>query len=522
MKKISIGMAIVMAVILLVVGNAVAVTSFNAEGLPVLNEKETFTIAVSISSRCENTWSEKIASIMAEEATNIHIEWLEIPESSWNEQVNILIASGDLPDAFCSPAGIDTMSNMDILVPLRDLIDQYAPNIQEMLEACPEIKAAITAGNGQIYSLPTGKDQPQKAMEYSVWINKEWCDDLGLALPTTTEEYVEVLKAFRDQDPNGNGIADEIPLTLKGVDYQNVLYGSFGVMQTPDYVYSVDGKSVLFCGSQPGYYDAMNWMHMLYEEKLLDNEVFTQTAAELTAKATNEDLLIGSIVVWSPDSLDKRFTNYVILDPLVGPDGYQYYTKNTEPLGSMEGFCITTACENPEVLVRYYDYNISSLETALTWMYGPDGAGCWEAIERTEDGKTWQQTSKYVTDNMSLTYFKFTAAGGDYSPMYLWSKYTDLEQLDARNAKKLEGITRCMPYSVIVMPAGVDSPERAVERDRIFVDIDNYMQKFRATAVKDGLDEDAWQEHLETLDKLNVDRYVELWQEYFTEKMSME
>ena len=509
-------LSLLLAVLLLVCSTAMAET--NKTGLPVLNEKQTFTIAVSLSTRCENTWKEKAASIMAEEATNVHIEWLEIPDASWEEQVSILIGSGDLPDAFCSPNGIDTMSNLDILVPLNGLIDEYAPNIKEMLDGSPDIKAAITAKDGNIYSLPTGKDQPQKAMEYSLWINKEWCEKLGYKLPTTTEEYVEVLKAFRDKDPNGNGKQDEIPLDLKGVDYQNLLYGSFGVMQTQNYVYSVDGETVLFCGEQKGYFDALNWMHMLYEEKLLDNEVFTQTSAELTAKATNEDLLIGSIIVWSPDSLDKRFTDYVILDPLVGPDGYQYYTKNSSPLGQMEGFCITTACKDPAALVRYYDYNISSLEVALTWMYGPDGAGCWEAIETTEDGKTWQQTSKYVTDNMSLTYFKFTAAGGDYSPMYLWSKYADVEQLDARNTKKLEGITRCMPYSVDVMPAGVDDPERASERAQLLVDIENYMQKFRASAVKDGLTEEAWNKHLTELKKMDVARYVELWQEYYTEK----
>lgn len=511
--------ALILVLIIMTMSNAFA--SVTPEGLPILTEKETYTIAVTLSTRCENTFAEKQASIMAEEATNVHIEWIEIPESSWDEQVNILIASGEIPDAFCSPNEIDTMSNRDILVPLNDLIAEHAPNITEMLEASPEIKAAITAKDGNIYSLPTGKDQPQKAMEYSVWINAEWCEKLGYELPTTTEEYVEVLKAFRDKDPNGNNKNDEIPLTLKGVNYQDVLYGSFGVMQTSNYVYSLDGENVLFCGQEEGYYDALNWMHMLYEEKLLDNEVFTQTSAELTAKATNEDLLIGSIIVWSPDSLDKRFTDYVILDPLVGPEGYQYYTKNSEPLGFMQGFCITTACENPEVLIRYYDYNISSLEVALTWMYGPENAGCWEPIETTADGKTWQQTSRFVTENMSLTYFKYTAAGGDYSPMYLWSKYTDVEQLDARNAKKLEGINRCMPYSVIVMPAGVDDPDRAVEREQLFVDIDNYMQKFRANAVKDGLTEEDWAKHLEQLKKLDVERYVELWQEYFTEKNSV-
>ena len=46
-----------------------------------------------------------------------------------------------------------------------------------------------------------------------MWINKTWLENLGLEMPTTTEEFENVLKAFKDQDPNGNGVADETPLS---------------------------------------------------------------------------------------------------------------------------------------------------------------------------------------------------------------------------------------------------------------------------------------------------------------------
>ncbi len=512
---------ILIALALIPIPCATALESFQAAGLPVLTQPKTYTIAVEISSRCENSFADKQASIMAEEATGIHIEWIEIPAVSWNEQVNILIASGDLPDAFCSMAGVDTMTNNELFAPLTGYIEQYAPNITEMLDANPELRAAITSHDGEIYSLPTGKDQPAKEIGHSLWINVEWLDALGLEMPKTTDEFVEVLKAFRDGDPNGNGITDEIPLMCSGTTQEatiNPLFGAFGTMLTNEYVYSLDGETVLFCGEQEGFLGALEWLHLLYEEGLLYNGLFTMTSAELTALATNPDTVLGCIMLWSPDSLDARYAAYEIMDPLVGPDGSQYWSINAEPLGQLEGFCITTACEDPEVLVRYYDYNISTLETALTWMYGPDGAGCWEALEGNGAGKTWQQTSKYVTDGMSLTYFKFTAAGGDYSPMYLWNKYTDAELPDARNQKKLEGISRCLPHAVTVMPNGVDNPERASERDLLFVDIDNYMQKFIATSIVNGIDAAAWESHLATLSKLNVDGYVSLWQAYFAEK----
>ena len=46
-----------------------------------------------------------------------------------------------------------------------------------------------------------------------LWFNYDWLEKLGLEEPQTTEELYEVLKAFKTQDPNGNGKANEIPLT---------------------------------------------------------------------------------------------------------------------------------------------------------------------------------------------------------------------------------------------------------------------------------------------------------------------
>lgn len=46
-----------------------------------------------------------------------------------------------------------------------------------------------------------------------LWYNTEWLKELGLDEPTTTEELKEVLIAVKNSDYNGNGKADEIPLT---------------------------------------------------------------------------------------------------------------------------------------------------------------------------------------------------------------------------------------------------------------------------------------------------------------------
>lgn len=75
------------------------------------------------------------------------------------------------------------------------------------------MSTAITAPDGNIYALPSINDCYHCSMAQKMWIYKPWLDKLGLDVPTTTDELYTVLKAFKDKDPNGNGKADEVPLT---------------------------------------------------------------------------------------------------------------------------------------------------------------------------------------------------------------------------------------------------------------------------------------------------------------------
>lgn len=119
---------------------------------------------------------------------------------------------------------------------------------------------------------------------------------------------------------------------------------------------------------------------------------------------------------------------------------------------------------------------------------------------------------------MSQEYFKRTSCASIYSPNYLWSKWADLEVADARNAKKRAANKAALAYSAEAMPNGLDDPDRAAEINLLKVDIDNYVQRFFASAVTKGITDEEWAEHLENCKKLRVDEYVALWQAYYTEK----
>ncbi len=486
-------------------------------GPQILKDKQTFTIAVTKDPSSLNGFADKQAVIDTEAVTNVHIDWIDIPAAAWKEQVNILLASGNLPDAFCG-ANVDILPNLEMFQPLTELIYKYAPNIVEMLETDPAIKAAITAPDGEIYCLPTNKDNPSDSVSPLLWINQEWLDKLGLEMPTTTDEFVAVLRAFKTQDPNGNGIADEIPLQAQMDTSSRWLYpmlGSFGAVDNTEHAYAVDGK-VIFGATEPGYFDGLKWLHELWVEGLIADDSFTADTAQVTAKAQATDIPYGSIIYWIPDAMDKRYAGWEVVPPLAGPDGTRLTIATRKPLGNMTGYSITTACKDPAVLVRYYDYCLS-FEQLMLWQWGPVGGGCWKPVPEAGEF-AWTQTLEFVPADMSQEYFKRTICPSIYSPNYIWSKWSKMEVADARNAKKRAGNAEYLKYAADAMPLGMDDPDRANARNLLFTDIDNYVKKFFATVVVDGITEEQWQEHLKNCEKLRVAEYVRLWQEYYDEK----
>ncbi|HZK71909.1 MAG TPA: extracellular solute-binding protein, partial [Clostridia bacterium] len=111
-------------------------SNMNATGYPVLKEMKTYKIVVTKDPNSQNSFNDKQCVKDAEKLTNIHINWMDIPSAAWNEQVNIMIAAGNLPDAFCG-TNVDVMQNIDMFVPLDDYISKYAPNVVEMFKGDP-------------------------------------------------------------------------------------------------------------------------------------------------------------------------------------------------------------------------------------------------------------------------------------------------------------------------------------------------------------------------------------------------
>lgn len=136
-------------------------TNFNKTGLPIVNDTVTLTM-VSPKAALAPEYSEMEIFKRLEKETNVKINWENIPDTDYTEKKNLLIASGDLPDAFYAAGFTDyeliNYGKDGTIIPLEDLIDQYAPNLKALFERRPDIKSTITAPDGHIYGLPSWED----------------------------------------------------------------------------------------------------------------------------------------------------------------------------------------------------------------------------------------------------------------------------------------------------------------------------------------------------------------------------
>lgn len=486
--------------------------------VPLTDEPVTFRIMVYKENLSQNTYPEKECVKYTEEQTGIHIEWVEVPSSGWKEKVNLTFASGDMPDAFIG--GVDVVSNMDVLTPLGDLVDQYAPNVLEMFETLPDMRGALTLSDGNIYSLPIGDADVKNQIQSEMWLNQAWMEKLNLKTPTTLDELYDVLVAFRDQDPNGNGIQDEIPLLVSASSDAarlDFLFGLFGTLENNQHIRVQDGE-VIFTPQEDAYYDALQWLHKLYAEGLMNQEYFTEDYQQFLAKGNSETCITGLVLEWYIDNiiLKSNVKDFAYMEPVEGPNGTAIWSKATSPnspQGTLNGFTITTACKNPELLVKWYDYINSNLDILNLWNYGPEGV-IWRYIE---DGR-WELFNDNVPEGSSSSQIRRTLGTGPAGPVYAYSRFRgpQAEKYADRIAAKVaanEAYAKYIPAENI--PNGFGDAEEETERNMLLTDIDHYLDQFKAHAVVDGITEEEWQDHLKTLGTLSVDEYVGYWQSYY-------
>ena len=447
----------------------------------------------------------------AAKEAGIDLIWRTILNSDWADKKAVLLAGGDLPDAFlgeiCFTEG-EVLSNKGLFIPLESYIDEYMPNFKRIMEQDPQMKALATSSDGHIYGLPA-----KKVLRLTVWnqmfINRQWLDNLGLSMPTTWREFQDVLKAFKEKDANGNGDPnDEIPF---GQGYANsVMFFClpFGTTVGTDNTSQMavrDGKPV-FLPTTDQYKDGIAWMHECYEQGLIDPELFTEDGSMRDAKLMAETPIVGCAPGWTADStFGANSGQYEALPALAGPDGKRYISSDPDHAGySRYELLITRACKDPGKLLAWAD-KFYTEEASIQNFYGSEGVG----TRKNADGTF---TVLEPRDGMSADTYAWVSSLRDFGPKYVSDSFNAKIQYAGANgdAAKLALDASMKQYAVPAYPNVSYTVDQLDDLRTLYTDISAYVSTCQASWVTDGGVADQWNDYIAMLNRMGLDKFLKI------------
>ncbi len=427
--------------------------------------------------------------------------------SNLTQSFNLMLASGNVTDLVFTQDELQFMKyGMDGAFVALDKHFDKMPNFKKFLSENPEVKRNLTAVDGHIYYLPfcAGGKTAQ-----GWFVREDWMEKLGLKNPTNAEELYEVLKAFKTQDPNGNGIADEVPFfgaaTSKLEDF-------FPLWDARQSWFVEDGK-VKFGPLEPEFKTAMTNVIQWYKEGLLDREIVTSN------ESPRERMLMDNIGGMTTDwfASTSRFNETIKDIP-----GFKFTSfappKNIilgqRAANSNYGWGIYSGTKYLDEAVKFLDFWFSEEGSNLI-NFGKEGEH-WDMV----DGKPTFKPELLAKDNPQQIIRNFGCQMGiGYKQNFDYEKQW-------MNQISIDGMTlyeegnwfaEMMPPLYMQMDAK-EREEYTTLKTNIETHYDELFQKW----ILGSADfETGYDDFVKAIKKLGVDRLLELQNEAYTRYLSI-
>lgn len=348
-----------------------------------------------------------------EDLTGVHIEWVTAGRDDWQEKLNMMLSSGDYPDMLLglSPDLAKFGVKEQIIVPMDEYInEENMPNYMKLYGDRLDLSRET---DGQIYSLIAENDCYHCSYGRKMWINTKHLEEMGVEMPTTTDEFLEVCKKFKEYKPDGIAVLGSAPGQGWYSEFENFLMGSFILPPSTSYTLDRRDKTAvtwdgeIVCVAQDDRYrEFLKYANTLYNEGALYDGDFTQTEEQMKS-IINQDgapvlaFTTGTIsncidVTSNPD----LYAQYEAMSPLKGPDGTQL-TTYFKYLSINDGnFSITDTCKSPEAALRWADFFYSEIGD-LASQYGADEGKDWVLNPEGKFGLNGEPAKYEILDKYS-------------------------------------------------------------------------------------------------------------------------
>lgn len=343
-----------------------------------------------------------------EELTNVHINWVHPAIGTEGEIFSTMLASPEKPDMIFNGnladvqfvGGAQKALDDGIIIPLNDLINEYAPAYQYWRTKDESIARDTSTDDGTIWTFSQISDGAEPPFS-GLTLRKDWLTKLGLEMPVTIDDWDKTLRAVKEAYP------DAIPLMIDTTGYYESadFMTAYGV--GPEF-YQKDNV-VHYGPLEDGYKEYLTLMNKWYEDGLLDpsftsrNSEMFSTGGDNTMWATDQcfasqGFWIGcgnasEMTLFTPQ--DPDFQRMAVQSPVLEEGDQLMGFGFTNPTRGWT--VITSECENPELAAQWL--NIFYTNAGMLLMnYGIEG----EQYELDADGNP-VYTEAFMNDPVGAT-----------------------------------------------------------------------------------------------------------------------
>jgi len=456
-----------------------------------------------------------------EAACDCTIQWQQIGNDAWSQQKNAALAAGDVADITVWGYNKSDFAKNPLFEDLSDDLDKM-PNAKKYFKEDAYAKKFATDLQGRIFQIPSSVYERNTALVggQTMMINKTWLDKLGLQVPKTWDELEQVLKAFKEKDPNGNGKQDEIPFDINALGTTGIgwwspflLLNGTGISTQVSQIggqglYVKNGKVKDFLTTS-NFREVIEYYNKLISEGLVPADALTKASDKYTAEMQNDGKTarVGVAFGWNTSAFGSGLEDQYVtmLAPTAPgakttweseqPDVYNGAAVAKDSPYKEQAFKIINKWLDPDVSMEsYYGDKGTYLVKNGTNDYSVKPAAFKDSsvnVSLADRGLTWMRPGVKlhgVTDvdlsNKEWAIYKDVqpkADSKDTMPSYVTMNDTDQNDVSNRNT----------PIFAYALPQ-----------------IANWMQK-------GGLNDSTWKAYVDKLNSLGLQDNVKTWQKWY-------
>ncbi|WP_438444052.1 extracellular solute-binding protein [Gorillibacterium sp. sgz5001074] len=447
--------------------------------------------------------------------TGVPLKFVAPPTGQAKEALNVMLASGDLPDMiefnFLNdfPGGPEKAIKDGYILKLNDLIDKHAPNLKQYLKEHPEVDKMVKTDSGSYYAFPFIRGDEYLQVFQGPIIRKDWLDDLGLPVPETIDEWTATLKAFKEK----KGAAAPLSFISKprffNESYNGAFLGAYGVNRG----FYLENGQIKFGPAEKGFKDYLGLFRQWYADGLLDKNIATVDTKALDGSfaggGTGASIgnAGGGIGKWQPlvAAKDPKAVLVAAPYPVLKKGDMPKFGQKSSAFDAGGMVAITAKSKNAELAVKLLDYGYSEAGH-MFFNFGTEGVSY-----NLENGyPKYTDLLMKNPDKLAPAQMISQYARGSYNGPFVQDKRYAEQFFALQTQRDAVNVWKKTEASKYNLPPLTPTPEESSEMAKIMNDINTLVDEMTLKIILGNEPADQFDSYVAKMKSLKLDRAIEI------------